>query len=90
MAWCDERAMPTALTMTNACFLHVFCSSGLCSHATVRNSQKAVAVYEEMLSKSIEPNQKTLSHVIVAHSRGDHDAMYRSATGVLCEIHPPR
>ncbi|CAM9868730.1 unnamed protein product [Pylaiella littoralis] len=47
-------------------------------HATVRNSQKAVAVYEEMLSKSIEPNQKTLSHVIVAHSRGDHDAMYRT------------
>lgn len=47
------------------------------SHASVHESKKAVEVYEEMLSKGFKPNQKTLSHMVVAHSRGHHDAMYR-------------
>lgn len=49
------------------------------SHASVHDPKKAVEVYEEMLSKGLEPDQRTASHMIVAHSRGEHDAMYRSA-----------
>ncbi|CAB1117523.1 unnamed protein product [Ectocarpus sp. CCAP 1310/34] len=47
-------------------------------HALLHNSEAAVAVYEEMLSRGVEPNQRTASHMIVAHSRGCHDAMYRA------------
>eukprot|EP00752_Nemacystus_decipiens_P008840 g7889.t1 len=47
-------------------------------HASVHEPEKAVEVYEEMLSRGLEPNRKTASHMIVAHSRGSHDAMYRA------------
>lgn len=69
--------MPTTLSIANECFLFCCFSFHLVSHASVQNSEKAVAVYEEMLSRGIKPDQKTLSHMIVAHSRGCHDAMYR-------------
>ncbi|CAM9117054.1 unnamed protein product [Ectocarpus sp. 6 AP-2014] len=47
-------------------------------HALLHNSEAAVAVHEEMLSRGVEPNQRTASHMIVAHSRGCHDTMYRA------------
>ena len=46
------------------------------SHAQVHDSKRAQETYEEMLSAGVTPDQKTLSHMIMAHSWGNSNAMY--------------
>ncbi|CAM9809097.1 unnamed protein product [Ascophyllum nodosum] len=45
-------------------------------HAQVHDSKRAQETYEEMLSAGVTPDQKTLSHMIMAHSWGNSNAMY--------------
>ena len=55
------------------------------SYAQVHESKKAQETYEEMMSEGVAPDQKTLSHMIMAHSWGCPNAMYRS--GLLQSKH---
>lgn len=46
--------------------------------AQVHDCKQAQEMYEEMMSKGVAPDQRTLSHMIMAHSRGSPNAMYRA------------
>lgn len=48
-------------------------------YALAQDEASAVRLFEEMLSKDLTPDQRTLSNMILAHSWGSIEDMRRSA-----------
>eukprot|EP00904_Undaria_pinnatifida_P006951 jgi/Undpi1/3386/HiC_scaffold_15.g06759.m1 len=70
-----QRLQDDALTLDVKTYNHI-----LDFYAQVHDSKNAQETYDDMVSNGVTPNERTLSYMIMAHSWGCPNAMYRAVT----------